>query len=191
MVVSSVEAFCEERALRVRLMLGVVFRLTRASARIAVLLKRFRAGTLVWRKPVPRVRKVSAERAVDRDKLPPPSRRYPLPAVRGWLSDKVPTTAIYCSAILMETMQDPEMQALMRTTPEVARLMWPIFEMLSLDTSLLLVPEGVLPPVSKIPPRVEPVSYWCWTDVSVEADGDPVDADRLAGDAENWGGAAA
>ena len=55
MVVSSVEAFCEERALRVRLMLGVVFRLTRASARIAVLLKRFRAGTLVWRKPVPRV----------------------------------------------------------------------------------------------------------------------------------------
>ncbi len=184
MMVSSVEGFCRERALRVRQMLGLVFRLTRASARIAVLLKRFRAGTLVWRKRAPQVPKAAVQCGGASDALRPPSRRYPLPSEPGWLCTKAPLTAIYCGVDLITAMQQPEMQALMRATPEVARLMRPIFRMLALSDSLLLIPPHVLPDEMVTPDARLPVLPSWGDDVSIAA-ATPGDWEGVADASEN------
>ncbi len=172
-VTQSVAAFCREKMISARKAVGVMLRLERASARIDVLMRRFRRGELAWRL---RAARVAPDAPVARGERKP---ALGLPNGFGWLGEELPMTAIYYGPALTIAMQDAEMQALMRATPEVARIMRPIFRMLALDEAVLLVPEGcpVPEPVVAVVSMVaaaatataedEPV-IWPWSNLVVD-----------------------
>jgi hypothetical protein len=142
-LIDSIEGYWGGKLRRARRTMALGARMLLVSQRIEALLARFEAGEILWRGRRPRraaepVGKVPAAEA-DEEKLRGP---YRLPSAYGWLAEAYPQTAIYYGPDLIMAMKQPQMQALMRATPEVARLMRPIFRMLALEDDVLLVPEG-------------------------------------------------
>jgi hypothetical protein len=119
-------------------------------------MKRFKAGEVLWRKraakaavarePVLAVAAEVAAPAEAKPERPAVMRKSRLPSAHGWLADTLPVTAVYYGPDLITAMQQADMQALMRATPEVAWIMRPIFRMLALEEDVLLVPEGYVTP---------------------------------------------
>ena len=134
----SVAGFCREKLFTSRKAVGVTLRLERAAARIDRLMRQFRRGKLVWRPRSPRI--VPPEQAANRSLSRKPG--LGLPSHFGWLAAELPLTAIYYGSVLPIVMQQDEMQALMRATPDVARTMRPIFRMFGIKDDVLKVPEG-------------------------------------------------
>jgi hypothetical protein len=156
MVLASVEGFWLEKMIRSRRAAAVAARLARASERIEALLARFQAGEVLWRAPrakpqaedAPEPTVAAAAEAVpvcEEDAPPRRKRPYRLPSQYGWLAETLPVTAVFYCQDLIAAMQLADMQALMRATPEVARIMRPIFRMLALEDDVLKVPDGYVP----------------------------------------------
>ena len=168
----AVEAFWQDNQLPTKQAVGVTQRVLRLSDRLEVLLERFRAGKVKWRPraaAVPKVSVVAAEPAVPLDPAEaaaaadaamtssaekafarPRRAVYGLPPYYGWLSQKMPMVAMTVGSDLDALFRTDDMRALMLATPEVARMAGPVFRMLGLDDSLLLVPVGYTGPgVSK------------------------------------------
>ena len=159
----SVEAFWIDNQMKTKKAVGATQRLLRVQLRIEVLLERFRAGKLKWRKRAARAAlraKPAAEAGpTDAGKADTKQRkeRYGLPPLFGWLAREMPNVSIVLGCDLEDSMRTDEMQGLMLATPEVARIAGPVLRMLELDDSMLLVPEGCyLPDHSNKPRRVAP-----------------------------------
>jgi hypothetical protein len=170
----SVEAFWQDNRLSTKKAVGVTQRLLRLSDRIEVLLERFRAGKVKWRRPAERVAKVAeAPAALDPAEAEAMAdaafqaetarvvlgRRkvFGLPPHYGWLGEQMPGVAITLGSDLEAVFRTDEMRALMLATPEVARIAGPVFRMFGLDEQVLLVPHGYSAPgVSKNRPFYAP-----------------------------------
>jgi hypothetical protein len=131
----SVAGFCKKKMVSACKTVGVTLRLERAALRIEHLLARFRKGEILWRKR-------PARPAADGRKPRASKPGLGLPSDPGWLAEALPLTAIYHGGDLTLLMQQDEMQALMGATPQVRRIMLPIFKMMALDNDVLKVPEG-------------------------------------------------
>ncbi len=187
-LMESVEAFWRDNSLPTKHGVGVTQRVLRLQSRVEVLLERFRAGKVMWRRRRPSMVGDSAvpevvvpldpaEAAAAADVAAQAEARATwgkpvrkpvcgLPAYYGWLCEQMPNVAITLGSDLERAFSSDEMRALMRATPEVARMAGPVFRMLGLNDALLLVPDGYTGrAVAKngrylrVVPQQEPVRY--------------------------------
>jgi hypothetical protein len=161
----SVDAFWQDNRLPTKRAVAVTQRLLRLSDRIEVLLARFRAGKVKWRKraervavaaaPGPEVSLDPAEAAALADAALHAAKAraargrtkvHGLPPHYGWLGEQMPGVAITAGSDLEAAFRTEEMCALMLATPEVARIAGPVFRMFGLDEQVLLVPDGYTGP---------------------------------------------
>lgn len=128
-------------------------RLSRLAVRFAALLARFHAGTL----PPPRRRPVAAANpgtvatpAAAAATAPPPPR---LPSDRGWLIHRMRETVVY-GEYLRRLLAEPEMAALLEAAPQAARLLRPLWRMLTTEPlpALLRRPPPIRPPAPALAP---------------------------------------
>jgi hypothetical protein len=160
-LIVSIEGYWGGKLRRARRTLALGARLLKVSERIEELLARLEAGETLWfGRRARQAAKPAAKAAPEHDGevLRGP---YRLPSAYGWLTEAYPQTAVYYGNDLIAAMQLPKMQALMLATPEVARLMRPVFRMLALPDDVLLVPKGydgadVEEPVSTVDGDVAP-----------------------------------
>jgi len=165
-VLVAVEAFWLANLMLTKYAVGVTQRVMRLQDGVDALAARFEGGLLrPWRRrPVRRamaarpvaapvlvepakaqaVAEAAADAAAQRAAAPPIPRKpvYAVPAYYGWLADQMRNSSGPLAYDLHAAFSTEKMRALMLTTPEVARMARPVFRMLRIDESVLLVPDG-------------------------------------------------